>query len=78
LSEKHPISIQLGQKIRSVREGIGLSQEKLAFESGLDRSFISHAERGSRNITVLSLCRIAKALKTSPEILLKDLSLTSL
>lgn len=46
-----------------MRQERGLSQEKLAFEAGLDRSYVGGIERGERNITFRSLALIATALK---------------
>lgn len=53
----------LGEAVRNARLERGVSQEKLAFESGLDRTFISAIERGVRNPSVLSLCALADALE---------------
>jgi transcriptional regulator with XRE-family HTH domain len=39
-------------------------------EAGLDRTYISQVERGKRNVTIVVLARIAKALKTTPDKLL--------
>jgi transcriptional regulator with XRE-family HTH domain len=48
----------------------GLSHEELAFEADLDRTYISQVERGKRNVTIVVLARIARALKTTPDRLL--------
>ena len=56
----------LGAAVRAVREQQELSQEELGFEADLDRTYISGIERGVRNPTVTSLCKIAAALGTSP------------
>ena len=56
------ILYQLGKQIRLKRKKAGLSQEKLSFESGLDRSFIGSIERGERSISLLTLTKISKAL----------------
>jgi transcriptional regulator with XRE-family HTH domain len=53
----------LGIRIRAFRKEMGLSQEGLANEAGLDRSYIGGVERGERNISFITLCKIAKALK---------------
>jgi len=50
----------LGQNIRRERKARGLSQESLALEAGMKRSYISDLERGTRNPTVRALGRIAE------------------
>lgn len=59
----------LGKKIRKIRKEIGLSQEALAYESGLDRAYVGKIERGEKNITVVKLLQISDAL----DLPLKDL-----
>ena len=54
---------QFGDKVRSERAKVGLSQEKLALSSGLDRTYISGIERGRRNPSLKNIGRIANALK---------------
>ena len=60
------IAKKLGARIQKLRQEKGLSQEELAFEADLHRTYISHVERGSRNITFIGLCKIAKGLKMHP------------
>lgn len=67
------IAKRLGAKIQKLRLEKGLSQEALAFEAGLHRTYISHVERGSRNITVAGLCKIAKGLKIEASEILKGI-----
>lgn len=63
---------RVGLNVRYLREARGLSQEALAFECGLHRTYISGVERGVRNPTVVVLEKIAKALKTPSSRLLDD------
>lgn len=58
----HPLLQTLGLTIRSLRHERGLSQEALADLAHIDRSYMSSVERGLRNISVLNIARIAKAL----------------
>jgi transcriptional regulator with XRE-family HTH domain len=53
---------QLGRNVRRFREQRGWSQEELAFEANLHRTYVSGVERGVRNPTVLILARIAAAM----------------
>jgi transcriptional regulator with XRE-family HTH domain len=56
--------------VRNTRKAAGLSQEQLAHEAELDRTYISQVERKQRNITISVLARIAKALGITPDKLL--------
>ena len=53
---------RIGQTIRAHRLEKGWSQEKLAEVSRIDRSFLGKVERGVVNVSILTLCDIAKAL----------------
>ena len=64
-----PVLVDLGQRIRTVREKQGLSQESVALASGIDRSYYGGIERGEHNVAVVNLEKIAIALGIS----LKDL-----
>jgi transcriptional regulator with XRE-family HTH domain len=56
--------------VRQVRKTIGLSQEELALKAEVDRTYVSQVERGKRNITLVVLARLARALRTTPAALL--------
>ena len=51
-----------GAKIKAFRKKKSLSQETLGFKSSLHRTYISEVERGLRNISIVNIARIAKAL----------------
>ena len=53
---------QFGDNLRRLRKLKGLSQEQLAFDAELDRSFVGQVERGERNLALLNILRLAKAL----------------
>lgn len=61
---------QIGNRIRELRMEVDLSQEKLAFACNLDRTYIGSVERGERNISVINLRKISKALKIKVSVLL--------
>ena len=65
------IKLKLGKKIREVRVKEGYSQEELASRCGLHRTYISDIERGERNVSVENIEKIAKALKTEVNELLR-------
>lgn len=52
----------VGQRIRELREEKGWSQEKLAEQADLDRTYIGRIERGEKNIGLENLVKIARAL----------------
>jgi len=52
----------VGDKIRDIRQDRGISQEDLAFKAGLDRTYVGSVERGERNISLINLERIMRAL----------------
>lgn len=56
----------LGDAIRRLRTDKGLSQEALAADAELDRSYVGGIERGEHNITMMNLRKIADALGTAP------------
>jgi transcriptional regulator with XRE-family HTH domain len=60
----------IGIRIRELRTQLELSQEKLAFGCDLDRTYIGSIERGERNISIINLRKIAKALKIEVSALL--------
>jgi len=62
MKTKHSWLIELGKKVRRLRNDSGLSQEELADLIGIDRTYIGGIERGERNVSALNLIRIAAAL----------------
>lgn len=60
----------IAANVRALRATAGLSQEALAERCGLHRTYIGGIERAERNITVLSLEKIASALNVPPASLL--------
>ena len=60
----------VGGNVRRLRKAEGQTQEQLAFEAGLDLTYIGGIERGRRNPSLLAMVRIATALKVQLEELL--------
>ena len=63
--EEKELLRKVGENIRQYRTGAGFSQERLSFESNLDRTYIGSVERGERNISIINLSKLAKALNVS-------------
>jgi ribosome-binding protein aMBF1 (putative translation factor) len=68
--EETLITWRFGAVVRSLRRGLGLSQESLAERADLHRTYISDVEGGARNVTLKSLERLARALEVSAATLL--------
>ena len=63
------INKEVGLNIRRIREQRGLSQEKLAALAGIHRVYMGQVERGEKNIGVVNLEKIAKALEVDIRVL---------
>ena len=55
----------VGQRIRELRNNVGLSQEKLALKAEIDRTYLAGVEQGKRNLSLKSLEKIINALDIS-------------
>lgn len=62
----------LGRNVRLCRKAKGMTQEQLALEAGMERSYVSDLERGMRNPSVRALGRLADALGVDPSTLLSQ------
>ena len=65
MAAKDPMLLQLGRRLRGLREQRGWSQEELAFKCGLHRTYIGAVERGEYNVTLLTLRKITDKLGIS-------------
>jgi transcriptional regulator with XRE-family HTH domain len=59
-----------GTRLAALRKNKGWSQEKLALESGIARSYLGGVERGKRNIALLNICKLADTLGVKPPVLM--------
>lgn len=64
---------EFGQRVRRRRHELGLSQEDLAEQAGMHRTYVGSIERGERNVALVNIIRLCDALRTSPQDLLHDL-----
>lgn len=63
---------RFGSRVRAERERLGVSQEELAARAGMHRTYLGGVERGERNIGLLNVLRIARAMGIAPSELLRD------
>lgn len=61
-----PAHQAFGSAIRELRSERGLSQEELAHQAGIDRSYMGGVERGERNASLKNILRVASALEIPP------------
>lgn len=71
MSDARPQPLQdyrriFGARLARLRREKRWSQEQLALESGLARSYLSGVERGKRNIALVNICRLAEVLELAP------------
>ncbi|WP_296933475.1 helix-turn-helix transcriptional regulator [uncultured Marinobacter sp.] len=62
-----PICEAFGRNLRAIRKSKGFSQERLAHETGIDRSYLGKIERGEVNITIEKIYLLADHLQCSPK-----------
>ena len=67
------IKSAFGTRLRELRNKRSLSQEDLSLACELDRTYIGGVERGERNISLINIVRIARALGVPPEKLLEGI-----
>ncbi len=68
---KDRILLKFGKNVKMLREKSKLTQEQLAFRSGLHRTYIGMIERGERNITLINIEKLSKGLNVKIEELFK-------
>lgn len=65
MESKQSVLINFGEMVRRLRKAKGLSQEELAHKADLHRTYIGMIERAEKNITLLNIEKIAKALEVN-------------
>ena len=61
----------LAERVKTLRMELGISQESMALEAGIDRTYASQIERGISNPSLRVICSLAEVLKVEPTDLLK-------
>ncbi len=56
------IKLKIGQRIKELRDAKNMAQKDLAYAADLDRSYIASIENGQRNVSIVNIEKIAKAL----------------
>ena len=69
----HSVLVQLGKRVRALREQRGISQEALADLAEIHRNYISQIEGGKRNLSFFNVVKIARALKVTPSKLIEPI-----
>lgn len=67
------IKEKIGKRIKEIREIAKISQKDLAYTADLDRSYIASVENGQRNISIVNLEKVAKALNVTLSELFKNI-----
>lgn len=65
--------VVFGQRVRERRAEVGLSHEKLAMVVGMDRAYVGGVERGERNVSIVNIVKLARALDVDPGVLVSGL-----
>ncbi|CAA0239901.1 helix-turn-helix domain-containing protein [Tenacibaculum maritimum] len=73
MTSKEQIQLDVGKRIRDLREKKGVSQKDLAYSCGFDKSNMARLEMGRTNPTIYTLKKIAENLEVELTDLVKDL-----
>jgi transcriptional regulator with XRE-family HTH domain len=57
--------VELGNSIRTKRKALDWSQRELAERTGLHRTYVADVERGTRNVSIVNVFRLARALRVT-------------
>jgi transcriptional regulator with XRE-family HTH domain len=69
---RHP-NLLFGQRVREFRARTGLTQAELGSAAGLHRTYVGGVERGERNVSLMNILRLARALRCDPSDLVTGL-----
>ncbi|MBI5215265.1 MAG: helix-turn-helix transcriptional regulator [Ignavibacteriae bacterium] len=63
MKQNNKYLVLVGNQIREIRKRKGFSQEQLALDAEIDRSYLGGIERGERNVSLLTLVKLARCLE---------------
>lgn len=61
------LQIKVGERITQLRKGKGLSQQQFSYDAEMERTYLSHIEKGRKNISLATLEKILNALDVSAQ-----------
>jgi transcriptional regulator with XRE-family HTH domain len=61
------LHVKVGERITQLRKAKSLSQQKFAYVADMERTYLSHIEKGRKNISVSTLQKLLSALEISPK-----------
>jgi transcriptional regulator with XRE-family HTH domain len=67
------VTVELGRRVRDLRLALGYSQEQLAEQAKIHRTYVGSLERGERNVALINIVRLAEALEVDPSVLVEGL-----
>lgn len=67
------VAVAFGKVLRRLRQSAGLTQEQLALEADLQRSYVSILELGQQQPSLTTILKLADALKCSAQSLMADI-----
>lgn len=65
MGDEKELKLRFGLAIRKRRQELNISQEELAERAALHRTYVGDIERGKRNVSLLNIAKLAKALNLS-------------
>jgi transcriptional regulator with XRE-family HTH domain len=72
---RNPVLRRFGDALREERKRRGISQEQLALQAEVNRTYMGGVERGEENISLLTVAKIASVLKVKPSEILEKAGL---
>ncbi len=68
------VTVQLGLRIKDLRQKQAVSQERFALKIGMDRTYLASVENGKRNVSIQNIKKISDGLGVSLSELFKGVA----